>query len=311
MAPERTRSAATPAGTKPEQRRIPADLIAQVRRLEIRTKRVVDELFSGEYHSVFKGRGVEFREVREYVAGDDVRAIDWNVSARMGAPFVKQFEEERELTVVIVADLSGSQRFGSGTRMKVSALAELGALLAFSASSNQDKVGLILFTDLVELYVPPKKGRLHSLRIVRDLLFHVPKGQGTDLRQALETLNRVQRKRAVVFLLSDFLAEGFDTPLAVAARRHDLVAVHLVDPRERELPSVGLVRLRDAESGREVVLDASDRAVATAFQRQSQQRERDLERRLRRAGCDLVSVDVTQPVVDPLQRFFQKREKRR
>jgi uncharacterized protein (DUF58 family) len=311
MALERSNPTPRPLGSEAGPPRIPSDLIAQVRRLEIRTKRVVDELFSGEYHSVFKGRGVEFREVREYVPGDDVRAIDWNVSARMGAPYVKQFEEERELTVVIVADLSNSQRFGSGTRTKVAAMAELGALLAFSASTNQDKVGLILFTDLVELYVPPKKGRLHSLRIVRDLLFHVPRGKGTDLRQALETLNRVQRKRAVVFLLSDFLADEFETPLAVAARRHDLVAVHLVDPRERELPRVGLVRLRDAETGREVVLDASDRSVADAYARRSQQRERDLERRLRRAGCDLVSVDVTQPVVDPLQRFFQKREKRR
>jgi uncharacterized protein (DUF58 family) len=311
MTPERNPPQSFNAGSGPLQRRIPPDLIAQVRRLEIRTKRVVDELFSGEYHSVFKGRGVEFREVREYVPGDDVRAIDWNVSARMGAPFVKQFEEERELTVVIVADLSGSQQFGSGTKMKVAAVAELGALLAFSASSNQDKVGLILFTDLVELYVPPKKGRQHSLRIVRELLFHLPRGRGTDLRQALEMLNRVQRKRAVVFLLSDFMAEDFDTPLAVAARRHDLIAVRLVDPRERELPRVGLVRLRDAETGRETVLDASDKAVAAAYIRQAQVRERELERRLRRGGCDLVSVDVTESLADPLQAFFQRREKRR
>ncbi len=297
--------------SSPSPQRIPPELLSQVRKLEIRTRRVVDELFSGEYHSVFKGRGVEFREVREYAPGDDVRSIDWNVSARMGAPYVKQYEEERELTVVVVADLSASQRFGSGQRLKAAAMAELGAVLAFSAISNQDKVGLILFSDLVELYVPPKKGRKHALRVIRELLFHLPRGRGTDLRDALETLNRVQRKRAVVFLLSDFLADGYDRPLSVAARRHDLVAVHLVDPRERWLPSVGLVRLRDAETGADVVLDAGDRSVREAYERQAQQRERELDRRVRRAGCDLISVDVTQPVADPLQAFFMRRERRR
>lgn len=289
-------------------RGIPPDLIAQVRRLEIRTRRIVQELFGGEYHSVFKGQGNQFREVREYFAGDDVRAIDWNVTARMGAPYLKQFEEERELTVMVMADLSASERFGSAHRMKSAAMAELGALLVFSALGNRDKVGLVLFSDRIELYVPPHKSRSHGLRVVRELLYHPPEGRGTDLALALTTLNRVQKRKAVVFLISDFLATGFETPLAVAARRHDLIAMQLVDPRERELPPVGLVRLRDAENGRELLVDAGDRRVAEEYAARNARRQRELESTLRRAGADLVSVDVSGDVIDPLQRFFRRRE---
>ena len=292
-------------------RGIPPDLIAQVRRLEIRTRRIVQELFGGEYHSVFKGQGNQFREVREYLAGDDVRAIDWNVTARMGEPYLKQFEEERELTVMVVADLSASERFGTGRRMKSSAMAELGALLVFSALGNQDKVGLILFTDEIELYVPPRKSRSHGLRVVRELLYHPPRSRGTDLGLALTTLNRVQKRKAVVFLLSDFLDRGYESALAVAGRRHDLIALQLFDPRERQLPPVGLVRLRDAESGEEVLVDASDPAVAENYARRNEQRQRELESTLRRSGCDLVSVDVTADVIQPLQRFFARRERSR
>lgn len=292
-------------------RGIPSDLLEQVRRLEIRTRRMVNELFGGEYHSVFKGRGVEFREVREYSPGDDTRSIDWNVTARMGTPYVKRYEEERELTVLLLADLSASEHFGSAHRMKSAAMAELGALLVFSAISNQDKVGLILFTDEVELYVPPKKGRSHALRVIRELLYHPPRSRRTDLNEALLTLNRVQKRKAVVFLLSDFLASGYESALTVAARRHDLVAIHMVDPREREMPAVGLLRLEDAETGHTALVDTSDPRVRARYQEITRARERGLERLLRRAGCDLVTVDVSRSVVEPLQRFFLKRERRR
>lgn len=292
-------------------RGIPPDLIAQVRRLEIRTRRIVQELFGGEYHSVFKGQGNQFREVREYLAGDDVRAIDWNVTARMGDPYLKQFEEERELTVIVMADLSASGRFGSAHRLKSAAMAELGALLVFSALGNQDKVGLILFTDEIELFVPPRKNRSHGLRVVRELLYHPPRGRGTHLATALDTLQRVQKRKAVVFLLSDFLDTGWETALSLVARKHDLVAMQLLDPRERDLPPVGLVRLRDAESGREVLVDASDRRVVEQYAARARAWQDDLERTLRRAGCDLVSVDVSRSVVEPLQKFFRQRDKGR
>lgn len=292
-------------------RGIPPDLIDRVRRLEIKTRRIVSELFGGEYHSVFKGQGMEFREVREYQPGDDTRSIDWNVTARMGTPFLKQYEEERELTVMILADLSASGRFGSGERMKTAALAELGALLVFSAIGNRDKVGLMLFTDEVELYLPPRKTRSHGLRVVRELLYHPPRGRGTDIGEALTALRRVQKRKAVVFLLSDFLDRGYERPLMVAARRHDLIAMQLVDPREREIPSVGLLRVHDPERGEDVLLDTSDPQVVGAYQRSAELRQTALEKGLRRAGCDLVRVDVTQPVVDPLQRFFLRRGRRR
>jgi uncharacterized protein (DUF58 family) len=292
-------------------RGIPPDLIAQVRRLEIRTRRIVQELFGGEYHSVFKGQGNQFREVREYFPGDDTRSIDWNVTARMGEPYLKQYEEERELTVMVLADLSASGRFGSAHRMKSAAMAELGALLVFSALGNQDKVGLILFSDEVELFVPPRKSRSHGLRVVRELLYHPARRRGTDIAAALTTLNRVQKRKAVVFLLSDFLDEGYERILATVARRHDLVAIQFLDPREREMAPAGLLRLEDAETGRVLVVDSSDPRFSEGFSAAASERQNRLQRAFRRAGCDLVSVDVSRPVVEPLQRFFRQRERRR
>ena len=292
-------------------RGIPPDLIAQVRRLEIRTRRIVQELFGGEYHSVFRGQGNQFREVREYFPGDDTRSIDWNVTARMGDPYLKQYEEERELTVMVLADLSASGRFGSAHRMKSAAMAELGALLVFSALGNQDKVGLILFSDDVELYVPPRKSRSHGLRVVRELLYHPPKGRGTDIASALTTLNRVQKRKAVVFLLSDFIDEGYERILATVGRRHDLIAMQLFDPRERELVPAGLLRMEDAETGEEFLVDSSDARFNAAFSAAATERQQKFERMVRRAGCDLVSVDVSRPVVEPLQRFFRLRESRK
>ena len=292
-------------------RGIPPDLIAQVRRLEIRTRRIVQELFGGEYHSVFKGQGNQFREVREYFPGDDTRNIDWNVTARMGDPYLKQYEEERELTVMVLADLSASGRFGTAHRMKSAAMAELGALLVFSALGNQDKVGLILFSDEVELYVPPRKSRSHGLRVIRELLYHPPRRRGTDISAALTTLNRVQKRKAVVFLLSDFIDDGYQQILSTVGRRHDLIAMQLYDPREREMTPGGLLRLQDAETGEEVLVDSSDPRFRRAFESAGRERQERLEKAVRRAGCDLVSVDVSRPVVEPLQRFFRQRERRK
>jgi uncharacterized protein (DUF58 family) len=301
----------------PEQQRqtaataIPPEILAAVRRIEIRTRRLVDEVFSGEYHSVFRGRGVEFREVREYVPGDDIRSIDWNVTARNDAPFVKQFEEERELTVMLAADVSGSGRFGSGERTKAETAAELCGVLAFAAISNKDKVGLLLFSDHVEKYIPPAKGRSHVLRIIRELLTHRPAGRGTDLDAPLQTLGRVLKRKATVFLVSDFWADDFERSLRTVARRHDCVAVRLRDPRETDLPDVGLVHWRDAETGREAVIDTGSAAVRAQLAERARRHDQRLETALRQAGVDLVDVDATGSYVEPLHRFFAARVGRR
>jgi uncharacterized protein (DUF58 family) len=292
-------------------RNIPPDLLKQVRRLEIRTRRIVEELFGGEYHSVFRGQGVEFREVREYELGDDVRSIDWNVTARTGSPHIKKYEEERELTIMLLVDLSASESFGTGERRKSAAMAELGALLVMSAVSNQDKVGMILFTDQVELYLPPKKGRSHGLRLIRELLYHPPRHRGTDLNAPLDALQHLQRRKTVSFLLSDFLASGYEQALRIAARRHDLIAVRFTDPRERELADIGLVQVEDPESGEVVLIDTGDKEARRAYQQRAESREEHLRQGLRRAGCDFIDVDISQSVVDPLQRFFLRRERRR
>jgi uncharacterized protein (DUF58 family) len=290
---------------------IPPEILAAVRRIEIRTRRLVDEVFSGEYHSVFRGRGVEFREVREYVPGDDVRAIDWNVTARSDAPFVKQFEEERELTVVLAADVSPSGYFGSGERSKAETAAELCGVLAFAATSNKDKVGLLLFSDHVEKYIPPAKGRSHVLRIIRELLTYRPSGRGTDLDAPLQLVGRVLKRKATVFLVSDFWAADFSGSLRTVARRHDCVAVRLRDPRETELPEVGLVGWRDAETGRELLVDTASAAVREQLRERAERHDRRLERAFRQAGVDLVDVDATGSYVDPLHRFFAARSGRR
>ena len=290
---------------------IPPEILAAVRRIEIRTRQLVDEVFSGEYHSVFRGRGVEFREVREYVPGDDVRAIDWNVTARSDAPFVKQFEEERELTVLVAADISGSGRFGSGERTKAQTAAELCGVLAFAAVSNKDKVGLLLFSDHVEKYIPPAKGRSHVLRLIRELLTYQPHGRGTDLEAPLQLIGRVLKRKATVFLVSDFWARDFSTSLRTVARRHDCVAVRLRDRRESELPDVGLVNWRDAESGREILVDTGAAAVRQQLQERIARHDQQLERMLRRAGVDLIDVQATGSYVEPLQRFFNASSGRR
>jgi len=289
---------------------IPREILRKVRRIEIRTRKLVNESLAGGYHSVFKGQGMEFSEVREYQFGDDVRSIDWNVTSRMGRPFVKKYKEERELTVVLVVDASASGTFGSAEQVKSEVMAEICALLAFSAIRNNDRVGLILFTDRVEKFVPPAKGQRHVLRVIREILFHRPAGRGTDLNGALEYLGRVIRRRAVVFLVSDFLTREFERSLRLVNRVHDLVALSVRDPRESELPAVGMVALEDAETGVVQVVDTGVPRLRQAFREAAlagQQRLRDLFRRL---GIDTVELVNGEPYDVPLVRFFQERARR-
>jgi len=290
---------------------IPPEILAAVRRIEIRTRRLVEEVFSGEYQSVFKGTGMEFREVREYVPGDDVRTIDWNVTARTGDPFVKLFEEERELTVMLAVDMSRSGWFGSGPRSKVEIAAELCSVIAFSAIANKDKVGLVLFSDRVEKFIPPAKGKSHVLRLIRDLLTFVPGSEGTDLNEPLSLLGRVLKRKATVFLVSDFWTEDFGTSLSILGRRHDIVAVRVRDPRETDLPPVGLVRWVDAETGREMLVDSSSPAIRRQLAARAEAHDRALEHLFAGRRVDVVDIDVTTSYVDPLRKFFMEREGRR
>ncbi|MCU0411432.1 MAG: DUF58 domain-containing protein [Bacteroidetes bacterium] len=288
----------------------PRELLKKVRQLEIRTRGMVNQVFSGEYHSVFKGRGMEFSEVREYQLGDDVRTIDWNVTARLNHPFVKVFEEERELTVILLVDMSGSQAFGSQTALKRDIAIEISAVLAFSAMKNNDKVGLMMFTDTIEKYVPPRKGRSHTLRIIRELLSFEPSGRGTSIRGALEYLNHIHKKRSIVFLVSDFIDTGYEAALRIAGKRHDLVGLVLNDPREQELPRVGLLNLRDAERGTVRMVDTSDRRVREAFRKHRDTLQRSRKSLFLKSRLDAVEIDVTEPYIKPLSDFFRKREKR-
>ncbi len=289
---------------------IPREVLQKVRRIEITTRRKVTDVLAGEYHSIFKGRGMEFSEVREYQIGDDVRTIDWNVTSRTGALHVKKFVEERELTVLLMLDASGSADFGTTSRFKREVAAEMGALLAFSAIKNNDRVGAIVFTDEVEMFIPPRKGRPHVLRVIRDLLYFEPKGKRTNLALASEFLNRITRKRAVVFILSDFLTTGFDKPLRVAAKKHDIIAVHLSDPRELEIPAVGMVELQDAETGERLLLDTQDRRALDAYTRDMQLRNARQKELLTGMGIDLIEVSTDVPYDRALQRFFDMRARR-
>ncbi len=289
---------------------IPREILKQVRRIEISTRGLVNEVFSGEYHSVFKGRGMNFAEVREYQYGDDIRSIDWNVTARNNAPFVKVFEEERELTVMLVVDVSASGDFGTKERMKGEVAVEICALLAFSAIKNNDKVGLIIFSDRIEKFVPPRKGRRHVLRVLRELLFHEPEGRGTDITAALEYLTHVQRKKAVTFLVSDFQDDGFERALAIAGRRHDLIAIRLGDERERVLPALGYLELEDPETGERVLVNTSDADFRSAFSKGVAGRRKALDTALRKGKVDVIDIQTGQPYVKPLMRFFKERARR-
>ena len=290
---------------------ISRELAKKIRLIEISTRRAVNDTLAGGYHSVFKGRGMEFDEVREYAPGDDVRTIDWNVTARTGRPFVKRFVEERELTVLLVVDLSASGAFGSRDRFKNEVAAELCALLAFSAIKNNDKVGLVAFTDRVEKFIPPKKGSSHVLRLVRDVLGLRPYGRGTDIARALEFAGRAVRRRAIVFVVSDFQAADFSRPLRILARRHDLVALSVADPRESVLPDVGLVRLEDPETGETALIDTSSASVRRRFEAAAAERRARLTELFRSTGVDEVATVVGQDYTRDLMAFFRRREGRR
>jgi uncharacterized protein (DUF58 family) len=293
-----------------EHARTTSEILKKIRALEIKTRGLVETAFAGDYHSVFKGRGMNFEDVREYQPGDEIRAIDWNVTARMGNAFVKKFTEERELTVMLVVDVSASGNFGSTTQSKRELAAEVACLLAFSAIRNNDKVGLILFTDRVELFIPPKKGRSHTLRLIRDILFFEPKGRGTEPALALDYLNKIVTRRAVVFFISDFQAPDFSRALAVSGRRHDFVAIHIHDERERFLPNIGIITLEDAETGDQIEINTADRTTRARFSGFVDEREQELARVLRRNNIDAIALQTGKDYLPQLRSFFKQRERR-
>ncbi len=287
------------------------ELFKNIRRIEIRTKRLVNDLFSGEYHSTFKGQGMEFEEVRQYQPGDDIRLIDWNVTARTGYPHIKKFREERELSVIFLVDASSSGYFGTRERFKEDTAAELCALLAFSAIKNNDKVGMIIFTDRIEKFVPPKKGRAHVLRLVREILYFEPQGVGTDIAGALEYFNRVIKKKSVVFLISDFLSGEYRKPLQIANRKHDIVAMRISDPREMSFDDVGLIELEDAETGETFVIDTGSTQFRKDFAAQAEADNAALKRSLQLVNVDFIQIITNRSYIVPLINFFRLREKRR
>ena len=290
------------------------EILKKIRRLELKTRGLVAATFSGQYRSVFKGRGMNFEEVREYQPGDEVRSIDWNVTAKYsevhGAAYVKKFTEERELTVMLVVDVSASGEFGSVHLSKRELAAEVACLFAFSAIRNNDKVGLILFSDHVELFIPPKKGRIHTLRLIREILYFEPKGRGTQPAEALDYLNQVLHRRSVVFLISDFLTPDFSRQLAVTSRRHDLIAIPIVDPREEALPDVGRLTLEDAETGEQIEINTSDRATRLGYLKAVDQRTAERLRDFRRKRIDAISLKTNQDYLPALRSFFRTRERR-
>ena len=289
---------------------IPQEIISKVRRIEIRTKGLVNDLFGGEYHSVFKGRGMMFSEVREYQPGDDIRLIDWNVSARVGTPFIKIFEEERELTVYMVVDVSGSGQYGTVEKMKMELGTEIAAVLGFSAIKNNDKVGVLLFSSEVEKYIPPKKGKSHILRVIRELLYYKPKFRGTSINSALDFLLKVAKRRSVVFLISDFVDSNYWTSLKMVNKKHDIIGIRLYDPSEAELPDLGLVKVMDPESEKEFWINTSRYQDRIDYNNTFNNRIRELHSRSKKIKFDLVSISTEEDYVEPLMDFFHRREKR-
>ena len=305
--------------TQREQQMDTAELLKKVRKIEIKTKGLSSDLFAGEYHSAFKGRGMSFSEVREYQFGDDIRAIDWNVTARFDHPYIKVFEEERELTVMLLLDLSPSAYFGTTGQFKNQLIAEISAVLSFAAINNNDKVGCLIFTDTVERFIPPKKGKAHILLIIRQILGFESEGKGTNIGEALRYFNGVIKKKSIVFVFSDFMDSGYETPLRIAARKHDLIGVHVHDSRERELPDMGLVRMRDPESGKEQWVDTSDSNLRKEYTKRYDLNQQQFAKSFRQAGSDVISVDSSIPdektrqrhYLQTLHSFFRRRESRR
>ncbi len=286
------------------------ELLAKIRRIQIRTSHMANDVFAGHYHSTFKGQGMEFEEVREYLPGDDVRSIDWNVTARQGKPFIKRFREERELTVMLLVDVSASQAFGTDEQLKRELVAEVGATLAFSATTNNDKVGLILFSDRIEEHVKPAKGTRHVLRVILELLTHEPVGRGTNIAAALEHLNHVLRRRAVVFVISDFEDIDYERQLRIAKRRHNIIPISIRDPREVDLPNVRFVELVDNETGQRITVDTSSAAFREAYHRHAVQSDEARQAMFRRLNTDAIELMTGQSYVEPLTKFFRARERK-
>ncbi len=289
---------------------IPRELLRQLRSIEIHTRRLADEQLAGTYHSVFKGQGLSFREVRAYVPGDDVRFIDWNVSARMDGPYVKVFVEEREMTVMLVVDLSASEQWGTVRAPKARVAAEVGALCAFSAIKNNDNVGLVLATDVIEKLVPPKKGEKHVMRVIREIMGFEPKYPGTNLQLALQTLVRVAKRQSVAFLISDFFADGFERALALAAAKHDVIPVMLIDPRDEELPDVGVASFEDLETGEDILVDTSDPRVRAHYAESMKAIRDQREKLFRKLALDRAVVRTDESFIKPIRDLFAKRARR-
>jgi uncharacterized protein (DUF58 family) len=288
-----------------------SEILSKMRRIELQTKRLVESSFAGQYQSVFKGRGMNFEEVRPYTPGDEIRTIDWNVTARTGEPYIKKFNEEREVTVMILLDVSASGNFGSVNESKREVAAEVAALLAFSAIYNNDKVGLLLFSDQIELFIPPKKGRLHHLRLIREMFFLKPQSRHTDIAQALEFLNRVLTRRAIVFMISDFFDDDFSRPLTVTAKRHDMIAMPIIDPVEENFPDVGVITLQDPETGEQFEVNTAARSFRAAYQEEVEQQKKKLLHLFGSHHVDTVPLRTDEDYLPLLRSFFAHREKNR
>ncbi|RLA93722.1 MAG: DUF58 domain-containing protein [Deltaproteobacteria bacterium] len=286
------------------------EIIKKIEKIHIHTNYLVNDVFAGEYESAFRGRGMEFEEVREYTPGDEIRSIDWNVTARMGRPYVKEFREERELTVMLLIDVSSSGLFGTVKAFKNEVAAEVGAILAFAAVKSNDKVGLIIFTDTVERFIPPEKGRSHVWRVIKEVIGFKPQKKNTDIKMALEFLNRVLNRRAVCFLISDFISEGYEKTLRITSKKHDLIAVTITDPRERELPRVGFIELEDAETGETILIDTSDETLRKGFRQMSEEKIKKRNELFRSMGVDYIDIQTDRPLIDPIMRFFLLRARR-
>lgn len=289
---------------------LPKEIIAKIRRIHVTTSRLVTDFLSGQYESVFKGRGIEFDEVREYQPGDEIRSIDWNVTARMGHPFVKKYVEERQLTVMILLDASGSSYFGTTKRMKSELAAEVSAVLAFAAVKSNDRVGLIIFTDRIEKFIPPRKGMQHVLRVIREALYFKPKGRLTDIAAALRFLDSVTTRRAVTFIISDFFSKDFKKPLSIANKRHDCVAITITDPREMALPNAGIVELTDAETGKLFIVDTASRKVRQAYEAKSKNMAEERKRAFGSIGVDHIDIRTDKPYIEEMIKFFKMRRRR-
>lgn len=293
------------------EKQISADLLKKIRAIQVKTNYLVNSAIAGEYVSAFKGRGMEFSEVREYTPGDDVRLIDWNVTARVGQPFVKEFREERELTVMLIVDVSSSGEFGSVDRLKNEISAEIASILAFSAIKNNDKVGLIVFSDTIEHYIPPKKGKAHIWNVIRTILNFTPEGRRTDLSLPLQYLLNIQRRKTVAFLISDFQAEGYEKALKLAKQKHDIIAIAVTDPRELTLPeNIGRIHLEDAETGESIFVDTGDKSIMERFRRLKQEEMEKRKKFFRSAGLDVIEIMTDQSLTEPIIRFFKMREKK-